>query len=208
MKDKKPWIIIGILFILLAIPYFTRNEDTQNTISYIPEHDVNENKPTTESDQSTDIEVVDTTNIPRDAIGIIEIPSLDICYPIYEGATETQLSIGIGHLPETAGLLEKGNCVCCGHNGSSRGKYFTTLSHIRRDAEVKITTKDQRKRTYRVKSTKVVGSHDPSVRKESKEEILKLFTCAYHGTRRFVAECVPINEESEVNEHEVQYQSQ
>ena len=70
-------------------------------------------------------------------IGIIEIDSLDIRYPIYQGATEAQLSKGIGHLPETAGLLEKGNCVLCGHNGSSRGLFFTTLSHIRKGAQVK-----------------------------------------------------------------------
>ncbi|MBR0119590.1 MAG: class D sortase, partial [Eubacterium sp.] len=133
--------------------------------------------------------------IPKDAIGVIEIESLDIRYPIYEGATEAQLSRGIGHLPETAGLLEQGNCVLCGHNGSSRGLFFTTLSHIRKDEQVKITMKDKRSRIYCVKSTRVVSPHDPSVRKKSDDEILTLFTCAYHGTRRFVAECVPDEDE-------------
>lgn len=189
MRDKKPWIVIGVMCILLAIPYFTRSEEASG-VSAVIDEEVKDDE-----DQDTDKEVVDTTKIPKDALGIIEIPSLKIRYPIYEGATEAQLSIGIGHLPETAPLLEKGNCVCCGHNGSRRGLFFTTLSHIRRDAKVKIITKDQRSRTYRVKSTKVVGSHDASVRKKSKNEILKLFTCAYHGTRRFVAECVPDEEE-------------
>lgn len=204
MRDKKPWIIVGIIFILFAIPYFTRGEGEVIGKAGVSGEEVIED----DTDPDTDKEVVDTTKMPKDALGIIEIPSLNIKYPIYEGATEAQLSIGIGHLPETAPLLAKGNCVCCGHNGSRRGLFFTTLSHIRRDAEVKIITKDQRQRTYRVKSTKVVGPTDPSVRRKSKKEILKLFTCAYHGTRRFVAECVPINEESEENHYEVQYQNQ
>ncbi len=193
MRDKKPWIVIGVIVFLMAIPCIMRQFSNPEITTYTEETEVSHEET---QDTNTDKEVVDTRGIPKDAIGIIEIPSLNIRYPIYEGATEAQLSIGIGHLPETAGLLEKGNCVCCGHNGSRRGLFFTTLSHIRRDAKVKITTKDQRTRTYRVKSTKVVGPTDPSVRRKSKNEILKLFTCAYHGTRRFVAECIP--DEAEV----------
>ncbi len=199
MRDRKPWVAIAVIAILLVIPYIMRKIGSTDEISAIGREEVNAD----DTDQDTDKEVVDTTKMLKEALGIIEIPSLNIKYPIYEGATEAQLSIGIGHLPETAGLLEKGNCVCCGHNGSRRGLFFTTLSHIRRDAEVKITTKDLRKRTYRVKNTKVVGPTDPTVRQKRKNEILKLFTCAYHGTRRFVAECVPINEESEEKHYEV-----
>lgn len=33
-----------------------------------------------------------------------------------------------------------------------------------------------------------------TVRRKSDKEVLKLFTCAYHGTRRFVAVCEPVNE--------------
>lgn len=193
MKDKKPWIAIGVIMILMAIPFFTRQISNQE-ITYTKETEIAHEKT---KDTNTDKEVVDTRRIPKDALGIIEIPSLNIRYPIYEGATEAQLSIGIGHLPETAGLLEKGNCVCCGHNGSSRGLFFTTLSHIRKGAKVKIETKDHRERTYSVTSTKVVGPHDATVRRKSDKEVLKLFTCAYHGTRRFLAVCEPENENEE-----------
>ena len=189
MKDKKPWIALGIIIALMAIPSFIRRDElvpvVASTVSEEGEDD---------TDKDTDKEIIESGGFPKGAIGVIEIESLNIRYPIYEGATEAQLSKGIGHLPETAGLLEQGNCVCCGHNGSSRGLFFTTLSHIRKGAKVKIETKDHRERTYSVTSTKVVGPHDATVRRKSDKEILKLFTCAYHGTRRFVAVCEPVNE--------------
>lgn len=190
MKDKKPWIILGIIVALLMIPALTRKDEPEGVV-YATESEEETPEP---EDTSTDKEVIDAGRIPDDAIGVIEIESLDIRYPIYEGATEAQLSKGIGHLPETVDLLERGNCVCCGHNGSSRGLFFTTLSHIRKGAKVEIETKDHRKRAYSVVSTKVVGPHDATVRKKSDKEILKLFTCAYHGTRRFVAVCEPVVE--------------
>lgn len=189
IKDKAPWIVIILIIGIMAIPFFTRNDDNTLVEGQTPSE-----IPLDEQTAPDDEDITTTSKgrgVPKDAIGIIEIDSLDIQYPIYEGATEAQLSKGIGHLPETAGLLEKGNCVLCGHNGSSRGLFFTTLSHIRKGAQVKITTKDKRSRIYCVKSTRVVSPHDPSVRKKNENEILTLFTCAYHGTRRFVATCVP-----------------
>ena len=51
-------------------------------------------------------------------IGIIEIPGLDIRYPVMEGTTSKVLNAGIGHIEETVGIGESGNCVLCGHNGS------------------------------------------------------------------------------------------
>ena len=35
-----------------------------------------------------------------------------------EGTTSKVLNAGIGHIEETAGIGESGNCVLCGHNGS------------------------------------------------------------------------------------------
>ena len=61
-------------------------------------------------------------------IGIIEIPSIDIRYPVMEGTSVDVLNVGIGHIPETAGIGESGNCVLCGHNGSRYGTFFTPLN--------------------------------------------------------------------------------
>ena len=199
MKDRKPWIIAAIILALLAIPYITRSEENQLKTIAVREEEVMTDDTNTDTDTVTQDEPVQEKekNIPDDAIGTIEIPSLDLRYPIYEGADEAQLCRGIGHLPETASLLEKGNCVCCGHNGSSSGVFFTNLSHIRKGAQVTIETKDHRTHIYSVLSTRIVGPHDASVRKKSDTEILTLFTCAYHGARRFVATCEPASDTPE-----------
>ena len=210
-KNKRLRIILISTAIILCIPCIWKHISTDTAQS---ESNKEEMTYDTNQDPDTDIEVTDATRLPKDALGTIDIPCLSIHYPIYEGAEETQLSIGIGHLPETAPLLAAGNCVLCGHNGSSRGAFFTSLSHIRKGDEVQITRKDKEKRTYHVVSTKVVGPYDASVRKKSKEEILTLFTCAYHGSRRFVAVCEPsaknITEKSteRENANEVQHTSE
>ena len=183
-KNKRLRIIIVSTVIILSIPCIWKHMATDTAMS---ETNKEETPYDTNTDPDTDIEVTDATRLPKNALGTIDIPCLSIHYPIYEGAEETQLSLGIGHLPETAPLLAAGNCVLCGHNGSSKGAFFTSLSHIRKGDEVQITTKDKEKRTYHVVSTKVVGPYDASVRKKSETEILTLFTCAYHGSRRFVA---------------------
>ena len=133
-------------------------------------------------------------DIPLGAIGIIEIESLDIKYPIFEGACDTELNAGIGHLPETADLLTEGNCVLAGHNGSRRGVFFTNLCDIQMGDMVVVTNKNMITHTYKVVSTGTVGPNDASVRESKGREYLTLFTCANHGTMRFVVGCEPITD--------------
>lgn len=133
-------------------------------------------------------------DVPLGAIGIIEIESLDIKYPIFEGAGDTELNAGIGHLPETADLLTEGNCVLAGHNGSRRGVFFTNLCDIQMGDMVVVTNKNMITHTYKVVSTGTVGPNDASVRESKGREYLTLFTCANHGTMRFVVGCEPITD--------------
>lgn len=131
----------------------------------------------------------DTPYTEETVIGIIEIPSIDLKYPIFEGDGEAELSNGIGHLPESAGLLEQGNCILAGHNGSRRGTFFTNLNTIPEKAEVIITNNEERTKTYEVVETKIVDPYNSAVRENTPDETLTLFICAYHGTQRFVCIC-------------------
>lgn len=131
----------------------------------------------------------DTLFNQENVIGIIEIPSIDLKYPVFEGDGNEQLNNGIGHLTDSAPLLEKGNCMLAGHNGSRGGLFFTNLSMISEGAEVIITTKDDRIRTYEVVETMIVGPYNAAIREQTSDETLTLFTCAYHGTQRFVVIC-------------------
>ncbi len=128
------------------------------------------------------------------AVGIVEIPELKIKYPVFEGTGAVQLNEGIGHMESTAPLCGKGNCVLAGHNGSRRGTFFTNLSSVRAGTEVKITTKAGVTHSYMVEEIRVVGPYDEWVTEESDTEVLTLFTCAEHGTRRFACRCVPVKD--------------
>ena len=70
-------------------------------------------------DEETDVEEEQTSISEEDeailkeggVIGIIEIPGLNIRYPVMEGTASKVLNAGIGHIEETAGIGESGNCV-------------------------------------------------------------------------------------------------
>lgn len=196
-------IIVFIGIALVAVPFIFRVIDKNNSDKYIREFEVNED----ETDEGQEDQgkasggkKKSSKEIPDGAIGIIEIKSLDICYPIFEGAGSTQLNLGIGHMESTAPLCEKGNAVLAGHNGSRRGVFFTNLNDISIGSKVKITNKDKVTHTYEVCETGVYGPYDETVYQKSDEECLTLFTCAYSGTRRFVVRCRLISPISESND--------
>ena len=193
-KNKRViFIILGLAF--LSVPSLRQARDTRLAEEYIEEMGVSVDEEETDNGtlekegKAGAGKEKDSKEIPEGVIGIIEIESLNLRYPIFEGAGNVQLNEGIGHLTETAGLLEKGNCVLAGHNGSRRGIFFTNLSSIRIGAEVVVTNKSGESHTYEVVDTGIVGPYDASVRTKSEEECLTLFTCAYHGTQRFVCRC-------------------
>lgn len=59
-------------------------------------------------------------------LGVLKIPKLNISSYVLEG-TERQLSYGAGHVPGSAGLGEKGNCVIAGHRNTIF-RYLNMLS--------------------------------------------------------------------------------
>lgn len=134
-----------------------------------------------------------------DAVGLL-IESIAIRYPVLEGAGNSQIRYAIGHMTETAGLGEKGNCVLCGHNGSRNGTFFTNLNQLSAGDKVKITDKKGEVHMYQVADTCIIGPYDNTVKNQSDEEILTLLTCANKGTKRFVCRCVPAVKEGEADE--------
>ena len=111
-------------------------------------------------------------------------------YPVMEGTISKVLNAGIGHIEETAGIGESGNCVLCGHNGSRYGTFFTPLNQISIGDEVMITDKKGLKHIYEVTETEVVNPYDNSIKTQGAEKELTLFTCSRKGTMRFVVRCI------------------
>lgn len=180
-------MILGIA--IMAVPFVMRRIDEYRSHQYISqfeEEQVNEDK---EKEDATHKKKKDALFKQEGVIGIIQIPSLNLKYPIFEGAEPEQLNEGIGHMTETAKLCEVGNSVLCGHNGSRRGTFFTYLNTIEMGAIVKVTNEDMVTHEYEVMETKIVDSYNAAIREQTTDETLTLFTCAYHGTQRFVVIC-------------------
>ena len=152
-------VVAGLLITagiaIMAVPFFWRATGEKQTEQLISEF---EQTLEDDYDEETDVEEEQTSISEEDeailkeggVIGIIEIPGLDIRYPVMEGTTSKVLNAGIGHIEETAGIGESGNCVLCGHNGSRYGTFFTPLSQISIGDEVMITDKNGLRHIYEV----------------------------------------------------------
>ena len=65
-------------------------------------------------------------------MGYIEVPKIDIVYPIYHGTDEAILQIAIGHLDWTSMPVggESSHCVVSGHRGLPSARLFTDLDQM------------------------------------------------------------------------------
>ena len=125
-----------------------------------------------------------------DVIGLIEIETLELKYPIVEGADSKQLAYGIGHISDTAAIGSKGNCVLAGHRGSRYGTYFKYLNRLSEGDVVKITDKEGNVHQYEVVSWEFVEPYDNSVKAQGEKTELTLLTCENSGTMRLIYHCI------------------
>ena len=191
-------VVAGLLVIagiaIMAVPFFWRTTGEKQTEQLISEF---ERTLEDDQDEKKDVEEEQTSISKEDeaileegnVIGIIEIPSIDIRYPVMEGTGSAVLNAGIGHIPETAGIGESGNCVLCGHNGSRYGTFFTPLNQISIGDVVTIIDKKGQAHIYEVTETEVVNPYDNSIKTQGEGKELTLFTCSQKGTMRFVVKC-------------------
>lgn len=189
-RIKKDIVLILLGVAIVAIPFLLRMKEQERSNRYMKAFEEEQNE---EKQNKKDHKKKDSLLLQEGVIGIIEIPSLDIKYPVFEGAGSVQLNEGIGHMTNTTELCGKGNCVLAGHNGSCRGVYFTYLCNIEAGAKVMLMNRKKEKHEYTVKEMKVVNPYDEWVTKQTEGESLTLFTCAEHGTKRFVVKCEPVN---------------
>lgn len=189
-RIKKDMMLILLGVAIVAIPFLLRMKEQERSNRYMKAFEEEQNE---EKQNKKDHKKKDSLLLQEGVIGIIEIPSLDIKYPVFEGAGSVQLNEGIGHMTNTTELCGKGNCVLAGHNGSRRGVYFTYLCNIEAGAKVVLTNRKKEKHEYTVKEMKVVNPYDEWVTGQTEGESLTLFTCAEHGTKRFVVKCEPVN---------------
>ncbi len=196
MNTKKAAAVLCVVagIVLLAVPvffYFNGRAHTEALLASFEQGVDHEEEEETDKEQTEADQEEDALLLQGDVIGIIEIPALGIRYPVVEGAGSAQLSYAIGHLSDTAGIGEVGNCVLCGHNGSRNGEFFTNLATVPVGTEVLLTDKTGTVHTYEIAETKVVRPTDTGIKAQDDIEVLTLFTCAQKGTKRYVCVCQP-----------------
>ena len=196
-KNALCLVIIGIA--LIAVPVLLRRMNDDRTRQYIEAFEEKEKDDGKGQEKKKTDKKEDPLLSKEGVIGIIEIPELSLKYPIFEGAGSVQLNEGIGHMENTAPLCKPGNCVLAGHNGSRRGTYFTYLNTVHTGTEVKVTNKEKVTHTYTINETRVVSPYDGWVTETDETERLTLFTCAEHGTKRFVVKCEPVGNTDQQN---------
>lgn len=200
MKRK---VIAGILIVVglavMSVPFYYRFTGSQKSDEMISRFEQMTEQETGHEEEKENLGQEDTEAAisqedaailsKEEVIGLIEIEALDLKYAVLEGTDSHELSCGIGHIPDTAGIGEKGNCVLAGHNGSRHGTFFTNLKNIQTGDVVKLTDKKGESYFYRVESMEVVGPYDNSVKNQGEEAELTLITCENSGTMRRAVKC-------------------
>lgn len=187
-------IALGIAFLAVPIYYhYSGVQETEQLMEDFTEavEEKQDEETAGEEEEQNPISEADATLFSEgDVIAILEIEALGIRYPVMEGATPDNLNKGIGHLTETAGIGDIGNCVLAGHNGSRHGEFFTHLSELAVGETITVMNAEGTVFTYVVADSYTVGPCENSIKDQGEEKELTLFTCAQKGTMRFVVRCL------------------
>jgi len=116
-------------------------------------------------------------------IGYIEIPAIDVYYPIYHGTSARVLSMGVGHMENTAFPIggEGNHTVLTGHTGLSSARLFTDLDKLEPEDIFYITVLDTTI-AYEVDQILVVTPDDTGeLMPVAGEDHVTLVTCTPYG---------------------------
>lgn len=104
----------------------------------------------------------------------IEIPKISLKAEIAEGTSKEVLDKYVGHFEETS--KEKGNIGLAAHNRGYKVNYFQNLKKLKEGDEIIYKYKNTKK-TYIVKTLKIIKDTDWSYLEETEENTITLITC-------------------------------
>ena len=119
-------------------------------------------------------------------MALLEIPALDLEVPVYDGASELHMNLGIARIEGTAQLGEDGNLGMAGH----RDGFFRVLKDIKYGDELLLTTMDG-VLTYKVDELQIVDPSAIEVLNDRGRASITLVTCypfyfVGHAPERFI----------------------
>lgn len=112
----------------------------------------------------------------NNVIAIINVPKVDIRYPVVEGTTDEILKKSLGHFEGTALAGEVGNFCVAGHRNSSYARYFNRLDEVNIGDEIIVETRTN-KYTYIVNKTFKIHESETEVLDQTDEKKITLITC-------------------------------
>lgn len=202
-------VIIIIIVIVLLGKLIYDTWDKKNIKDSAEEAIANFDKVIEDADKSSDDNItninatqlkVDTENFTYggyNMMGYIEIPAIDIKYPVLEKVTTRSIEIAVAIL-EGAGLNEIGNTVIVGHNYRN-GVFFSELHELEINDIIYITDRSGTKikyKAYNIFNTTPEDSSFYSRDTEGKREIT-LATCSDTGSMRVVVLAREVTKEDE-----------
>lgn len=129
---------------------------------------------------------IDLSN--TDILGSISIPSINLLYPIYDGATDENLMKGVARVEGTSypvGGLNT-NSVIAGHTGVLNHIFFTKIDQLKMGDTIIIQNKMEML-TYEVYQTAVIYPHEVNALTVIPgQDTLTLLTCTFDLTQRLL----------------------
>lgn len=126
-------------------------------------------------------------------IGILTIECIDLKLPVTHGASDAQLNIAVGWIPETQPIGSAGNAIIAGHRARSFGRLFYRLDELAAGDIVEYQPATGKKMRFEVVEVFVTDPDDPKIiNAPDSGAYLTLITCTpiRTGTHRLVARAV------------------
>ena len=171
-------------------PIPSTDDDNNNTILNDVEPNVDLNAIYTGDNENTESSGSGVTYMGYDVIGTIEIPEIDIEYPIIadDQASINSLNVAIVKLyPDTIGLNEVGNTVLVGHNYRN-GTFFSNNKRLQEGDKIYITDLSGERVEYVITNKYETSTSDSEYMNrdtKGKREI-SLSTCTDDTTGRLI----------------------
>lgn len=173
---------------LPVIEVISEQNDNDTNAIVEPELEIEQKTEVKNEKKKTDTVVYTTKNGENyTIIGKLNIPSLNIEYPILSSTSTALLKISLNKY-WGANPNEVGNMVVVGHNYKN-SKFFSKLPNIQIGAIVKITDTNGNTLNYTVYDTDVIDPYDNSCTSQLTDghTEITLITCYNNGKQRFIA---------------------
>ena len=188
-------LVVGVLIIIQYGSMFKNNravKDAMDSITQQFDNAVNNTNSNTNAGSGAPV-TVEATYKGYNVVGIIEIPKINLKYPVLDTTNQTTLGLSITKFWGDS-LNEIGNVVLAGHNYINN-IFFGGLKKLQVGDIIYITDTQGIKIEYKVYKTFVIDPDDISVIKpdQAGDRELTLLTCTNGRANRLVVKAREVN---------------